>query len=197
MQTIRRSPARGLEPRNCPTCGDTFVPYRETQRACSRKCRDALGAVPAELRMFDVEFTCRTCGEKHIGKNSVKGGRFYFCEKCAPAAAEARRLHKQELRRNRVTTAAQNRSYALKKYGLTVVDYAAILDAQGGVCRICGEPPKPDGVRAASKLHVDHNHTTGQVRGLLCNHCNRGIGAFRDRPDLLELAIAYLRTYEP
>lgn len=198
MQTkvVRRSPARGLDARECPTCGEQYVPYRETQRACSRKCRDALGPVPVEQRLYEVVYTCRTCGVQEVGRNSVKGGQFRFCDACRPAADEARRLRKQASRKSGELYTAQTRAYNLSRYGLTVVAYDEMLEEHGGVCAICGEPPKPDGVRAASRLHVDHDHETGKVRGLLCNHCNRGIGAFRDRPELLELAILYLRSYE-
>lgn len=50
-------------------------------------------------------------------------------------------------------------------------------------CVICGDE---------GKLVVDHDHKTGQVRGMLCNHCNRGLGHFRDDPTLLEFAAQYL-----
>ena len=73
--------------------------------------------------------------------------------------------------------------------------YRAMLAAQGGLCAICGEAPNPDGVRAASRLHVDHDHSTGVVRALLCTRCNQGIGYMRDRPDLLRLAAEYIERY--
>lgn len=46
------------------------------------------------------------------------------------------------------------------------------------------------------KLVVDHNHISGKVRGMLCNHCNRGLGHFRDNPDTLQKAIDYLKSHE-
>lgn len=75
----------------------------------------------------------------------------------------------------------------LKKYGLTVADYQALLDKQGGTCALCGVPPA-DGRRLA----VDHDHVTGRVRGLLCQRCNGGLGALGDDVAGLQRAIAYL-----
>lgn len=76
------------------------------------------------------------------------------------------------------------------KYGLTLEAYDAMLAAQGGVCAICLEPP---GVDAWDRsLHVDHNHRTGRVRGLLCGHCNTAIGKMRDDVERLARAITYL-----
>lgn len=62
------------------------------------------------------------------------------------------------------------------KYGITLAEFAAILKVQGGTCAICRKPP-----RAGRNLHVDHDHKTGEVRGLLCYNCNRfHLGRKRD-----------------
>lgn len=74
------------------------------------------------------------------------------------------------------------------KYGLTIEEVAA-LRSQG--CSICGTE---DGQGRWGNLHIDHDHVTGTVRGGLCNNCNLGIGKFRDDPNLLEAAAAYLRN---
>lgn len=79
------------------------------------------------------------------------------------------------------------RKFNLSKYGVSPEDYAAMLEHEGGVCAICGEPP-PEG-RA---LDIDHNGDRTVIRGLLCNPCNRGIAAFRDNPRHLAAAIVYL-----
>lgn len=80
------------------------------------------------------------------------------------------------------------KSYQLQKaYGITLEEYDRLLTAQGNVCAICNG--KQQGTRS---LAVDHDHTTGEVRGLLCHNCNRAIGLFADDPDRLLTAVNYL-----
>jgi hypothetical protein len=91
-----------------------------------------------------------------------------------------------------------NRATTLKKYGLTIKQFDDMMDQQNGVCAICGRPPATDGWRTVTRLHVDHDHVTGRVRGLLCDTCNRGLGYFHDDLVKLELAKQYLiRTSKP
>lgn len=85
-----------------------------------------------------------------------------------------------------------NRMYNLAKYGLRPGDFEAMLEAQGGVCACCGEKPDPAADRRHAILHVDHDHVTGFVRGLLCHGCNTGIGCFSESPDKLWLAVVYV-----
>jgi hypothetical protein len=72
-------------------------------------------------------------------------------------------------------------------YGITPEEYEALSAAQNGACAVCKQPPR--GVRP---LHVDHDHATGAVRGLLCTTCNVGLGALQDSVELLRSALAYL-----
>lgn len=97
--------------------------------------------------------------------------------------AQATRWYEQ----NRDRGKQSRREYKLRKYGLTSADYLAMLTAQGGVCVIC----KKEADRHKD-MHVDHDHVTGHVRGLLCHHCNVGIGHFFDSPELLVAASRYL-----
>ena len=83
----------------------------------------------------------------------------------------------------------------IRKYGLTVAEFEAMLAAQDGLCMICGKPPKPDGVRAASRLHIDHDHATGENRDLICLNCNRGLGYFKDDPVLMRAAAEYVERH--
>lgn len=84
---------------------------------------------------------------------------------------------------------AADRRGNLKRFNLTPATYQARLDAQGGVCRICGQKPSCGNGR---RLNVDHCHKTGALRGLLCLYCNSGIGYFKDDPEILRAAIRYL-----
>lgn len=100
--------------------------------------------------------------------------------------------HREERRTQDATYHAEHREelhgYHLKaKYGLSLEDYTALLEKQGGRCAVCGTPP--DGRR----LSVDHNHETGEVRGLLCLNCNTTLGKVGDSPEILMEAIAYLQ----
>lgn len=70
-------------------------------------------------------------------------------------------------------------------YGLTTEQVLAMEEAQGYKCLICNE--------TADKLHVDHCHGGGHVRGLLCGTCNRGLGMFKDNPENFQRAIQYLK----
>jgi len=80
----------------------------------------------------------------------------------------------------------------LKKKGLTPDDYARMLEAQGGRCAIC-RADKP-GQKDNSSWAVDHCHTTGKVRGLLCHSCNLALGLLGDTLERLETATGYLRA---
>jgi hypothetical protein len=85
----------------------------------------------------------------------------------------------------------KGRHIFLSRYGLTLDAYNALVDAQDGVCAICGKPEQAK----RGCLCVDHDHNTGQVRGLLCTRCNTGLGMFLDNPSLLLEAVAYLERH--
>ncbi len=94
-------------------------------------------------------------------------------------------LNREYSRRWRGRNPDYSRTAVLARYGLTVETYAAMLRAQGGGCAICGSTEK--------RLHIDHDHRTGKTRGLLCQHCNHGLGNFMESPKLMRAAMKYLR----
>lgn len=73
-----------------------------------------------------------------------------------------------------------------KKYGIEVDELVRLLDAANGVCTICSGPPH-------RWLVVDHCHTNGHIRGILCERCNQALGLFRDNVETLQSAIRYLQ----
>ena len=75
----------------------------------------------------------------------------------------------------------------LKKYGLTIDQYKSILVRQDGKCAICGDT-------LGCRVHIDHDHVTGLVRGILCQSCNVGLGHFRDNSMILREAASYLEV---
>ncbi len=86
----------------------------------------------------------------------------------------------------------RNRKQQISLYGLTVEQYDDILIQQNCVCAICGKPEKSS---SKGVLSIDHDHTTGKVRGLLCDTCNSGLGHFYDSIDLLQGAMLYLKQH--
>jgi hypothetical protein len=79
----------------------------------------------------------------------------------------------------------------LHSYGLTLDQYHALFEQQGERCAVCRIVILPMG----RGTHIDHDHTTDKVRGLLCNECNLGLGKFKDRPDVLRAAATYLERH--
>lgn len=136
--------------------------------------------------------TCRMCDvAKPIDEFPLRGRntatRRNECSSCWCAVQRERYKQNRELARHNMRKLL---------YGIDQQAYEDLMASQGGVCAICGErETSPD--RRTGKprgLFVDHCHSTGRVRGLLCMRCNMGIGQFRDRTDLLTSAIMYLDT---
>jgi hypothetical protein len=100
-------------------------------------------------------------------------------------------------RDNRALRPEAHKGYHLKKYKLKqhldINVYNDMYDAQDGKCAICGEEETRIIRGKKLSLAIDHCHETMNIRGLLCGSCNHGLGHFRDRIDLLESAIAYLK----
>jgi hypothetical protein len=166
-----RKPDASLAPRSCIVCDERFQPYRNASTCCSTACYRTTGEYAEAQRRTDGRI------ERMDRKN------------------ELRRTRYRDDTEYRQRKQAENRAQNLRKYGLTPEDYDRMLAEQGGVCAICGSPPDPEGVRAASRLHPDHDHATSVNRDLLCLNCNIGVGHFRDDPALLRAAAAYIERH--
>lgn len=117
-------------------------------------------------------------------------GRHYYAQNRDRIRARVRA--RQKLKRVEYLD-YQQRYRLLSRFGITREEWQALLDAQGGVCAICGGS-EPGG---SGTWHTDHCHATGCVRGILCHFCNLGLGNFRDDPARLEGAITYLQRHQP
>jgi len=94
----------------------------------------------------------------------------------------------------KITASEERRRIALwRYYKMTPLEYASALQTQGGRCAIC-RTDDPGGV--STYFAVDHDHTTGEVRGLLCGRCNLGLGFFRDSLSFLAAAQEYLKKHK-
>ena len=80
-------------------------------------------------------------------------------------------------------------------FGLSLENYNAMLEAQGGVCAICKQPETHKRNGKLKALAVDHHHGTGKIRALLCCDCNTGIGKLKDSPEILIAAAEYIRRH--
>jgi hypothetical protein len=133
--------------------------------------------------------TCTKCSRRksldEFSKDCTKqDGLTSACKKCHADYIKNRILTKTQKDARQI----YHRRHALKQYGLTIEQYDAMYAEQGGVCAICEEPQFE-----RFRLAVDHDHTTGQVRKLLCNRCNQVLGAVNDNVQLLIRLQEYLQ----
>ena len=101
--------------------------------------------------------------------------------------------NKEKVRIQRKTWGLANKSYEINKalverYGITIDHYNELLKKQNECCAICNRPANT----LKRRLCVDHNHSNGKIRGLLCWECNYGLGYFKDNSASLLRATTYL-----
>lgn len=136
------------------------------------------------------QYICATCGKQRLaedfGKDSHQSrGLKYSCKSCTNSK-----------RRGRYKTENRGR-YLHSKYGITQEIYETLYDAQRGRCAICNLKPEGRLGRYGERhrpLYVDHCHSSGAVRGLLCHNCNVAIGLMADNVSRLKSAITYMES---
>lgn len=161
---------------------------------------------------------CRKCGvvkalDDFYRSAGMRDGHRHDCKACNlqakharymadPEPAKARVKRWQQANPDRVNAYRRSRrlepevkrreraGHLMRKYGLSLEQYDGMLEAQGGGCAICGRPARND-----SSLHVDHDHATGAVRGLLCFSCNNALADFQEDRGMLRNAIGYLMAH--
>jgi len=143
-------------------CRECAAEYHQQRQVAKGRSVRPRVAVPAGHKF------CRTCGEikphsDWTRNRSASDGLATLCKACKAAKGRA-----QHLKRN---------------YGLTEAERDAMVATQRGLCAICLDAPA---------MHVDHCHGTGRVRGVLCFSCNAALGQFKDQPDAIRRAAAYV-----
>ncbi len=131
-------------------------------------------------------FVAKPICEKHGPKRHYVEGdqrNRYRCLECIKD-----RYNSDKEYRKKKLSQRRNHDYPFKKYNMTLADFDRMLESQGGACAICGTTESI----GRGRLHVDHNHNTGKVRGLLCSNCNCGIGYLKESVGMLSKAIQYL-----
>lgn len=186
---IAREFGLGLEPRDCVKCGREFKPRANDQVTCGAGCPGR----PDEIRECvnpRCELPARDENGHHLlarqfiikGNSQGKGNQSYCSERCRDQNSRWRLAQR------------------FRRYGVTPEQYQTMVAEQGNKCAICGEPPAPapqqnwrDG---EWDLAVDHDHETGDLRDLLCQRHNQGIGLFEDNPEWLRAAADYVERHK-
>lgn len=178
--------------KRCPSCGDLLPASafgrnkslpdglsfyclacnRERNRAWYRESRRRLGLEVRDYSWIPDGFRwCPSCQqavahEDYIRNSGTASGFGSRCRTC--------------------DSAANSDSYFYRKYKLTRPQLEDLRAAQGDSCAICGAP---------EPQHLDHDHDSGEVRQLLCQRCNQGLGLFRDEPSYLRAAADYVERH--
>jgi hypothetical protein len=160
--------------KRCVVCGET-KPLDRFYRAAGMADGHRSDCVPCNLAAKKA----RTALDPQANRDRVRRWQLENAERYRAKQLEYAASGRKQL--------VDRKSYLKRKYGMTIADYDRMFEHQGGVCAICGKP-RPD----ERTLHVDHDHATGVIRGLLCFRCNNALGDFDEEYELFQMAADYL-----
>jgi hypothetical protein len=199
-----------LEPRACNRCKEVkdiskFSMekgiYRTVCRICRSKDQEHYRNKPAsdsKIAHLNIVKCCSVCGEEKMmtdfrcRKNGMRTGRCRDCDAkhrktWREANRDITRLYEYQYRRDKPI--ADRKRFLKSQFGMTLEDYDNMFVAQEGRCKCCGTSQQD----LKRKLSVDHCHSSGKIRGLLCGNCNSALGFVKDRIGTLENLIQYLK----
>lgn len=177
----------------CKTCGRVKI-FKAGKTAKGEQQWRCITAVKKTARPR----TTNMAPKEHILSQIDDAARTAVCAKCGFVKIERRGASSSGVaswrcvvgsRSNPKLPTHRRKAHLKFRYDIAPADYDRMLAEQGGKCAICLEP--------AGEKHfsVDHCHTTGKVRSLLCRKCNTGLGSFRDSIPLLQTAIDYIQRH--
>jgi recombination endonuclease VII len=182
---------------NCVWCQKVFPSVNSLNKYCSTLCRDLFRADAKKKHMPDKP--CNVCSSMFT---PVCGSQVYCTDPCRVIGMQRVRSRLRAVPENKEKVHAYNLDYHERNYspgrsakeknlrhcyGLAIEDFDAMLEAQKGLCCICGGPPP-----GKHGLYVEHHHATGKIRGLVCILCNNVIGNCRESIEILDKVKAYL-----
>jgi hypothetical protein len=141
------------------------------QKMYREKNKDRIAQYEREWRKKNAEKIAKKKSDWYFNNKDV---RKEYLDKNKERFKEVRQIHNKKLK--------------FKGYNITEEQYLEMFNNQNGCCVICGTPQN----ELKCALHIDHNHETGKIRGLLCMKCNRGIGYFNDNIEKMKNAIDYI-----
>ena len=184
-----------LEEKECPRCFSKFFPKHPRTVYCkSDECIKIGYRVQASKNrkvpsLLPIK-ACIICEKDFRPRDRSNKG---IC-----GDTECRYKHRLKINRDNKARRKRKPDYKpghIKTYGLTLEQYEAMVEYQDHKCKICGIPETENSLDKngnPKRLSIDHDHETGQIRGLLCNPCNTALGSFRDNVESLQRAILYL-----
>lgn len=167
---------KDIPPRVCKRCGKEYIPTARGQKYCgSQKQR---GTCSWEVGS----------GISKKWRHDNPGKRAEYYQRWSEKLRSDPERYEKYL--------ASARKKVLHRQGMTQEQYDAQYKYQKGVCAICGQPHGRTLLGRSKDLAIDHDHQTNELRGLLCDDCNIGLGIFRDDPERLLVAAWYLLAYK-
>ena len=169
--------------RNCKT-KDLLTYYC---KSCLKKQRKRIEARPQVSKEAAKEFHQKLIDE----------GKEYQCSTCKHKKTADHFYYKRDIGKVTLSTSqckeCTRDQVRYRKFGLNSSDVYGMLLSQDFKCTICNVDYEKWREDTGRDFHIDHCHTTGVIRGFICGHCNRGLGAFFDDVEIMESAIEYLK----
>jgi uncharacterized Zn ribbon protein len=176
--------------KRCFWCGDEYVPTNGFQVYCP-ECKDEADAMHGLL----IRKTQQTLGHAQFpNRKPGKPHKSRICILCGKEFQPDNSTQKYCLECRKKKERQWGTDACFARYGITQKEYDELYQAQNGRCAVCGR--EHSGAIQSGKrkrMYIDHDHTTGKVRGLLCSNCNIALGFVHDDPELLTKLAEYLR----